>query len=94
MYETCPFSQEEFLIWSDVEKQAVTEIERGGTDRKTRAQTELFSVDFVLFLVDAAKHPKLLFKFPFVVCFYSLEMRRKLALESPWRFLPFTLLQL
>lgn len=44
--------------------------------------------------VVAAKHQKFLFKFPFVVCFYSLETRRKLALKSLWRFLPFTLLQL
>lgn len=29
------------------------------------------------------------FKFPFVVCFYSLGTRRKLALMSLWRFLPF-----
>lgn len=42
----------------------------------------------------AAKHLKFLFKFPFVVCFYSLETRRKLALKSLWRFLLFTLLQL
>lgn len=39
--------------------------------------------------VVAAKHQKFLFKFPFVVHFYSLQMRRKLALKSLWRFLPF-----
>lgn len=86
MYETCHFGQEELLIAPDFEKQAV--IKRKG-EKEYSTNTTIFSA-----FVVAAKHPKFLFKFPFVVCFYSPETRRKLALKSLWRFLPFTLLQL
>lgn len=79
MYETCPFSREEFLISSDLEKQAVKERERGYSTNRTVLSA----------FVVAAKHLKFLSKFPFVVCFYSPETRRKLALKSLWRFLPF-----
>lgn len=42
---------------------------------------------FVVVATETSEIPVL--NFPFVACFYSVETRRKLALKSLWRFLPF-----
>lgn len=73
----CRFSREEFLILADSEKQAA---------KKSRLQRKHILSAFVV----AAKRQKSLFKISLCrFCSYSLETRRKLALKSLWRFLPF-----
>lgn len=76
----CLFSQEETLISSDLEKQAVADWDGDRLQYKQKTVLGAFVI--------AVKHQKFSSKFPFVTCFYSLETRRKLALKSLWRFLP------
>lgn len=68
MSVTCSFSQEEFLISSDLEKQAVKKekMERRSRKREKEKDWSANKTNLSAF-VAAPKHQKFLFKFPFVV---------------------------